>query len=68
MQRYRRERSDRSATKGRALVGTVAAHEVRGWLARGGPNALPRLIQALNAGEAFGPAYKRLGGPAPAEQ
>jgi hypothetical protein len=63
MRRYHHERSDTTSVRG--VVGTVAAHEVRGWLARAGRNGLPRLIEALNAGEAFGPAYRRLGGPAP---
>jgi len=64
---YRHARSDTSSTTGRAVVGAVAAHEVRGWLARAGPDGLPRFIAALNAGEAFGPAYLRIGGPAPEE-
>jgi hypothetical protein len=63
MRRYRRERSDTTSVRG--VVGTVAAHEVRGWLARAGRDGLPRLIAALNAGEAFGPAYLRIGGSAP---
>jgi hypothetical protein len=67
MRQYRHERSDTSSTTGRAVVGTVAAHEVRGWLARAGRDGLPRLLAALNAGEPFGPAYLRIGGPAPAE-
>ena len=49
------------------VVYSTAAHEMRGWLARAGREGLPRLIAALNAGEAFGPAYLRLGGPAPEE-
>jgi hypothetical protein len=66
MRRYRHERSD--TTSVRSVVGTVAAHEVRGWLARAGRDGLPRLIEALNAGEAFAPAYRRIGGPAPGER
>lgn len=49
------------------VVYSTAAHEVRGWLARAGGQGLHRLIEALNAGEPFGPAYARIGGPAPEE-
>ena len=49
------------------VVYSAAAHEVRGWLARAGRGGLHRLIAALNAGEAFAPAYLRIGGPAPEE-
>ena len=49
------------------VVYSAAAHEVRGWLARAGRDGLPRLITALRAGESFGPAYLRIGGPAPEE-
>jgi hypothetical protein len=62
---YGDSRSD--STGNMHVVYSAAAHEVRGWLARAGRDGLPRLISGLNGGEAFGPAYLRIGGPAPEE-
>ena len=52
--------NDYQNSKGLNVVYSAAGHEVREWLGRAGQQGLLDLLEAVNSGDEFGAAYRRI--------